>query len=227
MSDYRIECGDCLDLLRSIPSGTVDAVITDPPYGIGIIGTRAVTLGTSKSCKSNVYAPVHGDDRPFDPSVWVGFADIVCLWGANHFGDKLPSSSSWLVWDKREGGKSDDWADCELAWTNTGGPARLFNHLWRGMIRASEQDERRCHPTQKPVALMRWCLDMAGVPVGATVLDPYMGVGSTGVACLQTGRKFIGFEIDPGYCEIARRRLADVATLFMPPPPTKEEELFQ
>jgi DNA modification methylase len=97
---------------------------------------------------------------------------------------------------------------------------QVFRCVWRGLCRHVEYDQRIEHPTQKPVAVMRWMLDLLEVPEGATVLDPYMGSGSTGVACMQTGRNFIGIEIDEGYCEIARRRIAEAANhLFVPTHP--------
>src|SRR5690606_34818674 len=105
----------------------------------------------------------------------------VVLFGANHFASRLPPTPTWLVWDKRRGTGSDSQADCEIAWSNLGGPARLFSHLWRGAIRDSERGVKRVHPTQKPVALMRWCLEQAR-PSGI-VLDPFLGSGSTLVAC--------------------------------------------
>ncbi len=125
------------------------------------------------------------------------------LWGANHYASRLPDTATWLVWDKREGGASDDNADCEIAWSNAGGPARLFSHRWRGMVKASEREERRMHPTQKPIVLMRWCLGF----VNGLVLDPYMGSGTTLVAAKLEGRKAIGIEIEERYCEIAAKRL--------------------
>ena len=113
------------------------------------------------------------------------------------------------MWDKREGGTSDDNADCEIAWSNTKGPARLFHHLWRGMIKASEREECRVHPTQKPVALMRWCIEQAKVPPSGMILDPYMGSGSTGVAAVQMRHPFIGIEMEPKYFDIACRRIEE------------------
>src|SRR5690606_15437883 len=167
---------------------------------------------TGNACKVNTYRPIVGDDRPFDPTHLLNIAQTVCLWGANHYSHLLPKASCWLVWDKRDGCNPNPLADCELAWVNRDAPARLFHHRWMGMIRASEHGPR-LHPTQKPVALMRWVLDTLRVPQGATVLDPYCGAGATGVACVQTGRNFIGIEIDPGYCEIARRRIAEAVPL--------------
>lgn len=131
---------------------------------------------------------------------------MVVLFGANHFSDKLPAASKWLVWDKRKGFTRNDFADCEMAWTNKGGVARLINHYWNGMMRDSEKGVPRVHPTQKPIAVMGWALQETTTE-GQTVLDPYMGSGSTGVACAQLGRKFVGIEVDVGHFEAAVRRI--------------------
>lgn len=201
---WQIHNVDCLEFLRTLPSGSVDAVVTDPPYGITAV-KNGKCFATSNACKTNTYKEIVGDDKPFDPSHILGLAKTVCLWGANHYSQHLPKSSCWLVWDKRDGCNPNPMADCELAWTNTNAPARLFHHRWMGMIRASERGPR-VHPSQKPVALMEWVLETLKVPVGATVIDPYCGSGPVGVACIKTGRNFIGCEIDAGYCEIARKR---------------------
>jgi len=180
-----------------------DAVIADPPYGISYChGARkgGVKLGTDGEA-------IIGDDKPFDPRPWLGYP-VVVLWGANHYASRLPDSPAWLVWDKRDGVCSNDQADCELAWTNLRSPARLKRHLWIGMLKDSEYDEQRVHPMQKPVVLMAWAMEKCRVPIGATVLDPYMGSGTIGIACLRTGRNFIGIEIDTRYYKLACDRIA-------------------
>jgi site-specific DNA-methyltransferase (adenine-specific)/modification methylase len=106
--------------------------------------------------------------------------------------------------------KPDDASDCELIWTSSPKPTRIFRHLWKGLVREGEENisvQPKLHPNQKPVALMEWLLGYLEIPVGAIVLDPFMGSGSTGLACVRTGRRFIGIEVDPAYCEVARRRL--------------------
>jgi len=206
--------GDCRDIL---PHVSADVVVTDPPYGIGAV-LKGKTFGTSNACATNDYLPIVGDDSPFDPSPFLCFGGVV-LWGANHYAARLPSESCWLVWDKRDGMKSNPLADCELAWTNLGGPARLFSHRWMGMIRDSER-EQRVHPAQKPSALMRWCL---GFVRGDLVLDPFMGSGTTLVAAKQLGRRAIGIEIEERYCEIAIKRLRQEFLPFEPPAPPPEQ----
>jgi site-specific DNA-methyltransferase (adenine-specific) len=191
--------GDCLKMLPI----AADAVISDPPYGIahkrGKCADRGkgVTLGASE---------IIDDAEPFDPSPWLSYP-IAVLWGANWYADKLPPGR-WLVWDKQEHGGSGDFSEAELAWQNRMGAIKVFRHMWLGVQRASQVGESLLHPTQKPVPLMAWCMEMAKVPAGATVLDPYMGSGTTGIACLRTGRNFLGIELDPKHYETACERLA-------------------
>lgn len=200
---YTLYHGDCLEVLPTLAAGSVDAVVTDPPYGMGLASISGV--GRSKAAHALDDYEVIGDDSPFDPTPVLRAGVPTILWGGNHFASRLPDARRWLVWDKREGGTPDDQADCEMAWTNLDGPSRLFSHRWRGMIKASERDERRVHPTQKPVALMEWCIEF--VPDATTILDPFLGSGTSLVACVKTGRRGIGIEIDERYCEIAAKRI--------------------
>jgi site-specific DNA-methyltransferase (adenine-specific) len=171
-----------------------------------------MSRGATPTELTTAFRPVAGDDKPFDPAPLLGFKQVI-LWGANHFCDKLPGRPHWLIWDKREGTTQDDNADCELAWTNLKGPARIHRQLWRGMCRKGEENiaagrnSWRLHPTQKPIDLMSWCISQAGMP--HTVIDPYMGSGSTGVAAVRLGLKFIGVEVDEEYFEIACGRIED------------------
>jgi len=194
--------GDCREILPTL--GKVDAVVTDPPYGIGY----SHGVGGGKLARSTQFDhhPIVGDDAPFDPNPWLAFQFVV-LFGANHFADRLPPSSAWLIWDKRDGVCSNDQADCELAWTNFGTPARLTRHLWNGMLKATERGEPRVHPTQKPIAVMDWVIRL--IPNANTILDPFMGSGTTGVAAVKLGRRFIGIEIEPKYFDIACRRVSE------------------
>ena len=202
-SGITIYHADCRDVLPHIDPASVDLVLTDPPYGMAI-GDRAGGPRDKATQASNDYYVI-GDDVPFDPTPLLAYGRNI-LFGANHFADKLPPSPSWIVWDKRDGTTSDDNADCELIWSNVGGPARLFTHLWRGMIKASEKNQKRMHPTQKPVALMTWILHKWTEP-GDLVFDPYMGSGPIAQACYITGRRYIGIEMEERYCEIAVKRL--------------------
>lgn len=169
----------------------------DPPYGID-----HNPLG-GKGRKD--WARVAGDDQPFDPASLLEFPRAV-LWGGNHYASRLPDSSSWWTWDKREGGDHDTMADCEHAWTNLGGPARLFHHLWRGAVRKDER-EPSLHPTKKPVALATWGFQRAKLKSGDLVFSPYMGSGPEARAALDMGLRFIGCEIVEQYCNAAVNRL--------------------
>lgn len=196
---------DCREVL---PSVKADAVITDPPYGIGFSHSGNDRGGIGKGNYATVFAKekIVGDDQPFDPETITALGLPMIIWGGNHFASRLGDSPSWMVWDKRaSSGHSNDFADCEIAWTNLDGVARMFRHHWDGMMKASEGGVPRSHPTQKPVALMKWCIQKAGMP--AVVLDPYMGTGATGVAAVELGRSFIGVEIEPKYFEIACHRI--------------------
>ena len=189
-----------------LPTLRFDAVITDPPYGVNL-NTSFRAAGRSNLAAANDYAPVAGDSEPFEPGYLLRYEQAI-LWGANYYADKLPARGSWLVSDKREGVGFNDQADAELAWVNgvSGTVPRLFAHRWMGMVKASERGEKRVHPTQKPVALMKWCLGF--FPDAETVCDPFMGSGSTLRAAKDLGRKAIGIELEERYCEIAAQRCA-------------------
>ncbi len=204
-------------MLKSLPSGSVDAVVTDPPYGMKwdtdstrfCGGNRSIDTGDGR----DDWPEIHGDGAPFDPTPWLGFPKVV-MFGSNHYAARLPIGTT-LVWIKRADHLFQSFlSDAELAWMKGGHGVYCFRKQFPPPSRMAENNGAVAHPTQKPIELMKWCLDMAKIPVGATVLDPYMGSGTTGVACIQTGRKFIGFELDRKYCELAARRIADVGPLF-------------
>lgn len=200
--------GDCLEILPSIES--VDALVSDPPYGIDL-ASKAGGVRNRWHQTMKYDLAIFGDDKPFDPSPFLGFEKAI-LWGGNHFGSRLPDASCWLIWDKLDGGTPFNQADCEMAWTNLPGPARLYRQKWRGMIRAGEENigkQSRVHPTQKPVALMAWCIEHCRLAAGSVIFDPFMGSGTTGVAAVRGGHKFIGIEIDRRYFDIACQRIED------------------
>lgn len=189
-----------------------DAVVTDPPYGVSVVkaeggignaqkpGAKHKNWGTA--AKSGVYAPIAGDESTPDVRWLLERADEVIIWGGNYFADQLPPTGGWLVWDKRDdSGIENSFADCELAWSNRTGQARVHRQLWSGMIRAGEHEQRK-HPTQKPVALMAWCL---GFSTG-TVFDAYCGSGTTLIAAEQLNRACTAAELSPAYCDVIVER---------------------
>jgi site-specific DNA-methyltransferase (adenine-specific)/modification methylase len=198
---------DCYTLLDAWPSNA--ALVTDPPYGIAVVKNGKIG-GCRPNAKwsnpANTAArQIAGDDRPFDPDPFLRFG-VVCLWGANHYASRLPDSPCWMVWYKRMAGQENNFADCELAWTNLDAPARCTQHLWMGFLRASEQREH-WHPTQKPVSVCAWCLRTLALPAETLVIDPFMGSGSLGVACHRAGLRYLGVEIDPEHYATAKERL--------------------
>lgn len=189
--------GDCREVAPTIEG--VTAIVTDPPYGVAYKPAG----GWGGLYWRNEMPPVIGDDEPFDPEWLLAYPKAV-MFGANHYAARLPSSPTWFVWDKRDGRPGNWFADCELVWANTGGPARVFSHYWSGGITASEK-AKKLHPTQKPVVVMRWLIEQTTIPEDV-ILDPYMGSGPTLRAAKDLGRRAIGIEIEERYCEIAARR---------------------
>ncbi len=200
--------GDCREAL---PAMRADAsIVTDPPWGIayksGHNSSRKGFGATLVRTDGN-FAGIAGDDSPFDPAPLLRFARVV-IWGGHHFYDRLPAGGTWLIWDKLAGkAPFPSGSDCELAWCNWKGPTRLCTHLWRGIMRAGEENvvnEPKWHPNQKPLALMRWTLQECG---GDLIIDPYAGSGSTLRAAKDLGIKSIGWELEERYCEVIARRL--------------------
>lgn len=180
--------GDCLEILKDLPTGSVDAVVTDPPYGLG------------KKLNGGSWGNVEAWDKLVDLEPILNLRVPTAIWGGNYY--SLPLSRGWLVWYKYQ--SLPTMADAELAWTNIDMNTRVIEcPLWKKNL------ESVGHPTQKSLHVMKWTLDMMGIPQGATILDPFMGSGTTGVACVKTGRNFIGIEIDPTYFAIAQRRIEE------------------
>ncbi len=188
----ELHLGDCLEFMRGMADKSVDAVITDPPYGMKSHNMRlAVSMMN-----------IDWDENPAsDEQIKkiLEFDKPTVIWGGNYF--NLPPSRCWLVWDKKSFDKMT-FADCELAWTNIDATVSIFRKSPQNM------DGGKVHPTQKPENLMRWCIEKL-TSEGDTIFDPFMGSGTTGVACVQTGRNFIGCEIDEGYFKIAEKRIHD------------------
>lgn len=195
--------GDCIKI---IPMIKADAVVTDPPYGINYHHR-----GNKKSKVRINTMRIIGDDQPFDPRPLLRFKKVL-MFGADHYAPRLPEKKGeWLVWDKSCGtGPNDLFRDAEFIWMSGKSARLIFRHVWKGMIREGEEASsrmERLHVSQKPVALMMWCISQLRVRVGATILDPYMGSGTTGIAALRTGRRFVGIEKDPGIFQTAVDRI--------------------
>lgn len=206
IGDCRLLLGDCLEILPAF--GKVDAIVTDPPYGIALNTNNQRFSGGSAESRvkrgSNIGTAggraIVNDAAPFDPSHLLQYAKQHIIWGWNNYPDKLPRGAT-LVWLKRNDEAFGTFlSDAELAWFSSGHGVYCTRDLSNAAIA-----RERVHPTQKPVSLMAWCLGF--VPKAGTVLDPYMGSASTAVACVKEGRSFIGIEIDPGYFEIACERI--------------------
>lgn len=183
--------GDCIEILPTI--GKVDAIVTDPPYGIN----AGHGIGRSDRLR-NKDNKLDWDAKPFKVNQeFLSIANKYVIWGGNYF--DLPPTRGYLILDKNNSGR--DFADCEMAWTNLDKNARIF------VMRPQNMDGGKVHPTQKPVALMQWCIDYIENP--NIILDPFMGSGSTGVACAKMGKTFIGIEREQKYFDIACKRIEE------------------
>jgi site-specific DNA-methyltransferase (adenine-specific) len=190
--------GDCREVLAELGTLAVDLVLTDPPYGINFVSYKGKR--------------VHGDDEPFDPSWMVRDYQRLVIFGANYFAHLLPPGG-WLIWSKRQDNRDlGQWAiakssTAEVAWTNVHRRVEVYNYFWGGgpFLRSPEERGNTSHPTLKPVSLMRWILGLASKQ-GDLILDPYMGSGPVARAAMDTGRRYIGIEIEERYCEIAANR---------------------
>ena len=230
IGDAILYCGDCAEVFPLITKA--DAVVTDPPYGIGAGDCkRGGTQRGNAIAPSKDYGRLDWDSKA-PPTELIDLIISMGKWavifGGNYF--QLPPSSCWLVWDKVTG--NNGYADCELDWTNLECAVRKFTWQWKGMLQKDMKNkEERLHPTQKPIPVMKWCIGR--LPEGChTILDPFMGSWTTGVACVQMGKRFIGIEREPKYFEIACKRIAEAYAqpdmFIMPqiPEPAKPADLF-
>lgn len=216
---YREDAGvifnaDCLNIMKKMPDKCVDLVVTDPPYGMRI--DRALhnasntKYGKSLAIKKD-YGSTDWDYKPnpdyFNRLIFISQNQII--FGGNYFTDTLPISRGWIIWDKKCDEKySNDFADCELVWTSFDMPARIFRWLWHGMLQHNMSNkEKRVHPTQKPLPLMKWIIEKYSQP-NQVICDSFFGSGSTLIAAKQLGRKYVGVETSEAYCKIAVQRLA-------------------
>ena len=217
IGDCRLILGDCRDILPTL--GKVDAVVTDPPYGIDY--GRAGGFNPSHGW-GPWYANVAWDvDRPdkaiFDAMLQLSAHQII--WGGNYFTDFLPPSMQWIVWDK--GQRDFSLADFEMAWSSQNKAARIFDYARKKALLDGKE-----HPTQKPVELMKFCIELLPAKF-KIILDPFMGSGTTGVACVKLGKSFIGIEREQSYFDIACRRIEKAYNqpdmfIEIPRPPKQE-----
>jgi len=205
IGDCTLYLGDCRDILPTL--GPVDAVVTDPPYGIGYAAQPIVGKGKARSN----HEKRAWDDEITDLGPVLAAADKHIIWGGNYY--PLPPTRGWLSWHKPDAPPS--LSHFELAWTSLDRTSRQISQSI-----AATNGERVGHPTQKPLRVMAWCLDF--VPDADLILDPFMGSGTTGVACVLAGRRFIGIEREPTYFDIALRRIEEAyrqPRLFAEPEP--------
>jgi DNA modification methylase len=216
IGDCRLLLGDCLEILPTL--GKVDACVTDPPYGLGDWNNRGSNAARPFDSDKTQEWDVAIDSRHIEAMRAASKHQII--WGGNYFCDLLPRTKQMFVWNK--GIRNMHFNDCEIAWCSQ------FKEASRVFDYSPSSAEPKQHPTQKPLALMKWCLGF--LTDARTILDPFMGSGTTGVACVKLGRSFIGIEIDEGYFDIACDRIRKAYAqpdLFVshPAPEPKQEGL--
>ena len=202
--------GDCREVLPTVAADTM-AVVSDPPYGMNwntkMTRFSGGSNGLEAASRGRDWPPVRGDSEAFDPARFLEDYPAVVLWGVNHFAQRVPVGT-WLVWLKKPAARYGAFlSDAEVAWRKGGHGIYAREFQWEGLNRAEERGDH-FHPTQKPQAIMRWCIEMASSDTSLTVFDPYAGSGTTLVAAKGMGRQAIGIEIEERYCEIAAKRLS-------------------
>jgi DNA modification methylase len=233
IGDATLYLGEVADLL---PTLQADLILADPPYGIGESGRKNASRGKpfgsrkdAKNTRGTYVPPVDYGDYKWDEhpatveelQACIKAGKHAVIWGANHFG--MTAASKWLVWDKLNSG---DFADCELAWTNLPGAVRIFRHMWNGMLRDSERDTSRVHLTQKPIALMAWCIEQ--MSSAAVIGEPWCGSAPGGCAAVTLGLKWWGIERDAHNFSTACRRIEQAykqRPLFEAEPVRRPEQL--
>ena len=189
LGEHRLLCGDATkkeDVERLMDGQKAELLLTDPPYGIN---ADKMTLGTGKK----EYYRGDWDSKKPQIEKLLSYCNKMIIWGGNYFTDILPINNDWLCWHKKNDGLS--FSEFELAWTNLGKNTRHISHHWSG--------EKKKHPTQKPLEVFIWCLKLVELN---SVFDPFLGSGSTLIACEKTNRKCYGMEIDPHYCDVIVNR---------------------
>lgn len=209
MAEIKLILGDCLEEMKKITDKSVDLILTDPPYGIDVI-RKTFNHKNSKpgQCLAHktYWEDAEWDKKPITDEYIkeiLRISKFQIIWGGQYYLHILGDCDGFFVWDKQNDGC--DQANFEMAWNNLGGSNRIFRYLWRGMLQANmKEKEFKYHPTMKPLSLMRWCIEKTNAK---TIIDPFMGSGTTGVACQELGRNFIGIEISEKYFKIAERRI--------------------
>jgi DNA modification methylase len=201
---------DNMAMMARYPDKHFDLAIVDPPYGIDaanvLSGTRRKSgkgAGLKTGFKSSDWDKSIPNQEYFDEIFRVSKHQII--WGANYMVEFLPNSQGWIVWDKNNG--TTNFADCELAYTSFDVATRIFRWTWNGMLQGDMKNkEVRIHPTQKPIALYKWCLDRYGT-TGDKILDTHLGSGSIAIACHDYGFDLTACELDKDYYDAAMKRI--------------------
>jgi len=203
----KIYCGDCLKIMKELPDKSIDLILTDPPYGINENNKKRTQRG-------NLANPINYGEFTWDKkrvskdyfTEMFRVSKNQIIFGGNYYTDyNLPRSSCWLIWDKVN--ETKHFSDCELAWTSFKTAVRKFTWRWDGFLQEDmKHKEKRVHPTQKPLALFEWCVYKYS-DEGNLILDPFIGSGTTAVACIRTKRNFIGIDKEPKYVDIANKRI--------------------
>lgn len=201
---------DCMELLKRTPDKFYDLAICDPPYGINIQKMNYTQSTKGGVAKRKDYSSVGNWDNSIPTEEY--FKELFrisknqIIWGGNYF--PLPLVKSWIVWDKKTDDKySNDFADCELAWSSFDKPAKIVRYLWSGMLQPDMKDkQKRIHPTEKPILLYKWLLDKYAKE-GDKILDTHLGSGSIAIACHDYGFELTACELDKEYYDKAIQRI--------------------
>jgi len=204
---------DCLKIMKRLNKRLIDWIITDPPYGISINKMGFTTNLKGGIAKRNDYRGKAEWDKKIDKvyfDLMFKVSKNQIIFGGNYYTNILPPTKSWIIWDKKTNDKyRNDFADCELAWASKG-VARVFRWLWHGFLQQNMKDkEKRYHPTQKPINLLIQIISFY-TQKSDLILDPFLGSGTTAIACEKLNRKWIGIEISKEYCEITKERILNL-----------------
>lgn len=202
LKENEIYLGDCLDLMKELPDKSIDCVITDPPYGIARFGNRVELSNRTDSTAHINKWDIKPTQECFNEIFRISKTAII--WGMNNF--TLPQTEYFIVWDKMQ--TVDNFASAELAWTNIKQPAKVYRYSIHQEMKNRQAMGGKLHPTQKPISLMKWILQNY-TNENDLILDPFLGSGTTAIACADLKRRYIGIEKEPKYYEIAKKRIAD------------------